>query len=201
MKNLLLEICEECGYKDPLNKSGITLETLIDGTISGNIVKYVIGITGCSKQTVTNNLKKSFPDRDPIHDSNLRTFLLYKRDLKYCTSCTSIKNTSEFYYNSSKPSGMSDLCKECNKTARKECYAKDPQKELHLNDVRKRNRDKLQTPKWANLEAIAEFYRNRPEGYHVDHIVPLNGVDVSGLHVLENLQYLLAKDNLSKGNR
>jgi hypothetical protein len=56
------------------------------------------------------------------------------------------------------------------------------------------------TPKWANVEAIKQFYKNCPKGYHVDHIIPLNGKIVSGLHVLENLQYLPAVDNLKKHN-
>jgi hypothetical protein len=56
-------------------------------------------------------------------------------------------------------------------------------------------------PSWADREAIAEFYRNCPKGYHVDHIIPLRGKYVSGLHVLENLQYLPAKENMSKGNK
>lgn len=54
---------------------------------------------------------------------------------------------------------------------------------------------KERTPAWADIKAIREFYRNRPEGYEVDHIIPLRGDRVSGLHILENLQYLTAKEN------
>ena len=61
---------------------------------------------------------------------------------------------------------------------------------------------KLQrTPAWADLEAIKQFYLNCPKGYHVDHDVPLQGVNISGLHVLNNLVYLTAEDNLKKGNK
>lgn len=65
------------------------------------------------------------------------------------------------------------------------------------------------TPKWADIEKIKAYYDicsffNEVNGYikyHVDHIIPLKGNKVSGLHVHSNLQILPAKENMSKGNR
>lgn len=57
------------------------------------------------------------------------------------------------------------------------------------------------TPAWSQKELIRIFYNACPEGCEVDHIIPLQGKLVSGLHVLENLQYLPMAENRSKGNR
>lgn len=67
----------------------------------------------------------------------------------------------------------------------------------------KRRADKIRaTPPWADLAAIKEIYkRARRAGKAVDHIVPLRGKTVCGLHVAANLQLLDKPKNSSKGNR
>ena len=67
--------------------------------------------------------------------------------------------------------------------------------------AKRRAAELKRTPKWADLKAIKEIYRNCPKGYHVDHIIPLRGKKVSGLHVPENLQYLTKEENLKKYNK
>ena len=65
----------------------------------------------------------------------------------------------------------------------------------------KRAKKRKATPPWADLERIKEIYKNRPDGCHVDHIVPLVSPVVCGLHCEANLQYLPAKENMSKKNK
>jgi 5-methylcytosine-specific restriction endonuclease McrA len=55
-------------------------------------------------------------------------------------------------------------------------------------------------PQWADQHKIKLFYERCPQGYVVDHIIPLKGKLVSGLHVIENLQYLTPSENSKKRN-
>jgi hypothetical protein len=66
---------------------------------------------------------------------------------------------------------------------------------------------KFATPPWADRERIESIYRlrnqmqkNSPVKLHVDHIYPLRGKKVCGLHVHENLRVIPAKENIVKGN-
>lgn len=76
----------------------------------------------------------------------------------------------------------------------------------------KRHAQKINaTPKWLTpdqLKEIESFYILAKEiqwlseeTLHVDHIIPLRGKDVSGLHVPWNLQILPSSENIKKGNR
>lgn len=82
-----------------------------------------------------------------------------------------------------------------------------------VSDWQKRNPDKKRAidaayrarrlqalPPWADLKAIEAFYSKCPEGHEVDHIYPLKHELISGLHVLENLQYLTISENRQKSN-
>lgn len=67
---------------------------------------------------------------------------------------------------------------------------------------RRRARRARQTPVWAvDSKKVRDMYLTCPEGYHVDHIVPLTSDVVCGLHVVENLQHLLAAENIRKQNK
>jgi 5-methylcytosine-specific restriction endonuclease McrA len=64
------------------------------------------------------------------------------------------------------------------------------------------------TPAWAELEAIARLYvqaqaltESTGIPHHVDHIVPLRGKTVCGLHVLANLRVVTEDENKRKSNR
>jgi hypothetical protein len=70
-----------------------------------------------------------------------------------------------------------------------------PENRSH-NETKRRVRGIVQ----FGQEGIKEFYKNRPEGMEVDHIVPLQGKQVSGLHVVWNLQYLPKEENRRKHN-
>jgi hypothetical protein len=71
---------------------------------------------------------------------------------------------------------------------------------VKLYDLRNNAKRKKRIAKFGQ-EDIHRIYMDRPEGMEVDHVIPLCGNRVSGLHVSWNLQYLPPKPNKHKGNR
>ena len=75
-------------------------------------------------------------------------------------------------------------------------------------NARRRAAELLATPAWANLDLVAAYYviadaftRGSGVRHEVDHVEPLRGKHVCGLHNEFNLQVLPAKINRAKGNR
>lgn len=64
------------------------------------------------------------------------------------------------------------------------------------------------TPKWADKDLINEKRRERDlliaktgVDHHIDHIIPIRGKNVCGLHTHENLRVITAAENIKKSNR
>ena len=111
------------------------------------------------------------------------------------------------------------------KIYRKEYYKENKEKVLERHKIyrqenkenklilcRKRQSQKLKRiPIWLSNEdfwVIEEIYKLRKirseatkTEWHVDHIIPLQGKNVSGLHCPDNLQIISSVYNFSKGNK
>ena len=81
------------------------------------------------------------------------------------------------------------------------------QQNVLLASSNRRARMKNADVSWADHDAIGRIYEEAVRltnetgiRHHVDHIVPLSGKTVCGLHVESNLQVITARENLSKGN-
>lgn len=92
-------------------------------------------------------------------------------------------------------------------TANRAWREENPHVLRHHNALRKK-RIQRATPSWADIEAIKAVYAQAEQLsgktgvlHHVDHIVPITGKNVCGLHVHWNLRPLPWRDNLSKKNK
>lgn len=168
----------------------------------------------CSKATISHAIQRAFPEFEK-KNTRVDKKILYFFNIQKCMKCGSLKDFEDFHAKNSSTVGISDWCKDCTSQSKKsyiktesfqewnEEYRKKPGvREKKAGYCAKYRAKKLQrTPPWADHSKIEEIYLNCPEGYHVDHIIPLQGELVSGLHVPENLQYLTPYENLTKSNK
>lgn len=197
--------------KPRAGKSGILVYELIEALIIYKSSIPSIESLGYSPQTFNRNIQKLFPNiKLNGGGETWGYYLLSKSDYKHCGSCKTIKLKKEFTTDTHKSDNLDFNCKSCNKSTNKNWY--NDNKDYHVqylhnnrasfnhNTAKRRAIKAAAIPSWANMEKIKDIYLNCPEGYHVDHIVPLQGKYVCGLHVETNLQYLTIEENLSKGN-
>lgn len=129
-----------------------------------------------------------------------------------CQQCQQSQDARNYTENAARRQALSGAYKEKNKTtvAKRSYGWKQANWGKVIANVGKRRSARLtRTPNWADLTAIEAVYEqcaqmNAVHGkrsYHVDHIIPLQGEDVSGLNVHTNLQILTGPENLRKSNK
>lgn len=126
-----------------------------------------------------------------------------------CVACIHDQSTTRQKLNPNKVSEASKRWRTKNPEKHRSVYTnwvKTPAgKLLKRASTAKRRAARLQaTPPWLTEKELAEikaFYTRCPDGHEVDHIIPLQGEFICGLHVLSNLQYLPMSENRSKHNK
>jgi len=142
----------------------------------------------------------------------------------YCLHCSSIISTKKKFCNSScaakynnkgvRRHGTSPyLCEFCGEKTRSKdhkfcsriCFGQASKKSIeHQRAVNAERQGRYRSKKYRVVDSSADrakiksFYLACPEGYEVDHIIPLSR---GGLHHENNLQYLIKEQNRRKGNR
>lgn len=155
--------------------------------------EYNLKDLNISGATITRMLKELFPNRKTSSTGcKPCSYILLEVGCKYCARCDTVFFLEEFRKNKRTNSGYNTYCKSCHL---------DTTASTQVGRQSNYRGSKLErTVPWSELEQIKDFCNKCPSGYHVDHIIPLNGELVSGLHVLSNLQYLPASENCSKSN-
>ena len=138
--------------------------------------------------------------------------------MKICTKCKQLTLLSSFYADK-RWGALHSECKTCFKArcaaynkirpearrrAVQKCRAINPDRAKlwgRIAAAKRRVALSKATPKWANLEKIKAVYAEAiKRNMHVDHIVPIQGKIVCGLHCEQNLQLLSMRDNSVKSN-
>ena len=183
------------------NRIAYPIDEFIDMCIEHWTIGKLSKTLGCDPKTTRRAVKKYIPEIEPS-TASIGSRVYAVMGLKRCGKCKEIQPFDRFYSAEKGLAKIQSKCKCCNSKDTK-AYRKTDRGRGLLNSAQARRRAaKLQrTPSWSNEGVLDAIYLNCPEGYHVDHIIPLQGELVSGLHVETNLQYLTATENHSKSNK
>lgn len=202
-----------------LSNYGFSVSSLIHGLITTGSISALAATLSIDNRKLESIIRRNItPKFNKPHSAKWSKYLLSLAYKAICTQCNIVKDIDEFYPDRHQPSGHTTWCMSCSALWSATKYATNPgvreaksaNSKLHYNtnksnyisrNIARKLHIETATPQWADLGAIKEIYAKCPIGYHVDHIIPLRGTNVCGLHVESNLQYLLAKDNIRKSNK
>lgn len=186
-----LEINPDIQIKKPIRGlPGITSLSLVCALISTSSVQEAAEYLGYSDNPIKQSIRVLFKNNTDSTafasgaHNHWRITLLSVIGVKYCPACRIVKPFDHFGSDPRTRNKTTSKCKSC----------------LLIKSKTEKSYIALRTPSWADTSSIEDFYKRCPDLCHVDHIIPLRGKLVSGLHVVDNLQYLPAKENILKGN-
>jgi hypothetical protein len=117
-----------------------------------------------------------------------------------CIDCAQQRRRDRYAQNSIRDLSTSRDWKARNKD-QQAAYRETNKSSYNAYEAKRRAAQLQRTPLWADFDAIQTFYDKASEaGLTVDHVVPLQGVRVSGLHVQNNLCLLSKSENSGKRN-
>lgn len=154
---------------------------------------WIASFYGCSavlikKKCLEFGIKKS---------ADLRSKNLERKKQKKCLYCSKIFEVVNFRY-----SGKWEIKFCCHKCSSDYRYLGSKHKRKVLNSVAARRRANMKNALVELTEeekdSIRNMYINCPEGYEVDHIIPISK---GGKHHPDNLQYLTMQENRKKHNK
>lgn len=153
-----------------------------------------------SKPTSRDLLKKVF-NKSSLHGGhNWYSYTLSLINKRKCTACNSVKELTEYYKDDRSYDGCRSICIDCDQKY-KDAHRKANLEQYAAISSKYRAKKLEALVKWADLSEIKKIYSNCPDGYEVDHIIPIQGTNVCGLHCEHNLQYMPISDNRSKSNK
>lgn len=131
-----------------------------------------------------------------------------------CKACDNVKKAEYAKINKAKILAAKKADYDANRQAhldKKKMYRQKNKGKINALVKARRTAKMNRTPSWLTdfdklkikcIYQLASMYsRVNNEPWHVDHIIPLQGEIVSGLHVPSNLRVMRGSDNISKKNK